>query len=163
MQNLRIINSDELGEALQKGFDRAKEILEQTPSDQNQQVAYLKKEFQRVSRIAEMLLDNFDRAEFFARKNNKKPASDLKLMILAAFEAVNCLSEIHNSLSKMPIDSSVHRDSLAAHRSNLLSGYYIYVTNGEGQQENIDDIRRYFYDLEGDNHNIPSILEKQPA
>lgn len=158
MANIRTITLQESEEAETRGQERAKEILDSKPECQKNHIPYLKKEFQRVSRITEMLLENFDPDIFLERDNDKKPEDVLRLMLLGAFESIRCLEGINEELQKIAPDP-LYIESIKQYHCKLLQGYYVFATNGLGLEKDEGSIEKFFVKFQGRN-KVPQFLFK---
>ena len=89
----RALSQDEINRAKEKGIKKADKIFNlATNSENHQQV--IRYNYLAVIACMSPLLDNFDENYFSLRGNDKKEDRDLKPMLLAAFQSVQCLEEL---------------------------------------------------------------------
>lgn len=119
---MRNIKSSEVLEALKKGSKKFSGIIS-SGSD-------LKDQFDRAIWAANHLLDNFNKDKFKERQNYKKETKFLKLMLLGAFESVQCLGDLQEEINRTSNSPLLMGDADSLHIT-LLKAVSVYQSDGD--------------------------------
>ncbi len=151
---MRNINSSEVLEALRKGSEKSDKII---ISGGN-----LKDQFDRAIWAANHLLDNFDKGKFKKRENYKQDTEFLKLMLLGAFESVQCLGDLQEEINRTSNSSLLMGDADSLHIT-LLKAVSVYQSNGGSDAKSLCAhrlIKQYRDGVDTEN-NAPVVIPLQ--
>lgn len=137
VQNNRISDEDVLA-ALKKGKQKAKSILDKAPCNRVEKQSYFQQKFHAVAMVTNQLLDNFDLIKFQERKNDKLPISELRTMLLGAFEAVSCLEALENHI----VGSNLNVTAYGA-KIKLIKAASVYASNGQNDPASLCALRMF--------------------
>lgn len=137
MRKNRILDSDVL-EFVKKGEQKAIAIIATAPRNYVERQDYLEQQFNFMAGSTEKILENFDLEKFKKRENYRLPSSQLRIMLLGAFQAVACLERLENHIVRPNSDITAFGAKI-----KLIHAVGVYTSNGQNDPASLCALRMF--------------------